>query len=149
MYRVPRHSASALLRNGRARYRNVAAPLSSSNPFDHLQSGDGDSRRRWYSLLTKPSMGVTKTSRDNSVLGYRYESTAAASDASASPAEKYEYQAEVSRLMDLIVNSLYSNKDVFLRELIRHATISHSFFSVFLMNTDELVATCCSILKIC
>ncbi|CAA6670680.1 unnamed protein product [Spirodela intermedia] len=38
------------------------------------------------------------------------------------PGEKYEYQAEVSRLMDLIVHSLYSHKEVFLRELVSNAS---------------------------
>ncbi|KAI8005665.1 hypothetical protein LOK49_LG07G01378 [Camellia lanceoleosa] len=61
--------------------------------------------------------------RNGMFQGNRYESTTVAFDASETPAKKCEYQAEVSRLMDLIVNSLYSNKEVFLLELIKHVLI--------------------------
>jgi heat shock protein 90kDa beta len=37
-------------------------------------------------------------------------------------AEHYKFEAEVSRMLDIVVNSLYQNKDVFLRELISNAS---------------------------
>ena len=36
--------------------------------------------------------------------------------------EEFSFNADVSRLMDIIINSLYTKKEVFMRELISNAS---------------------------
>ncbi|XP_048228699.1 heat shock protein 90-5, chloroplastic [Ricinus communis] len=63
-----------------------------------------------------------KLDKRNNRFAVRCEAAVAEKEASDTSGEKFEYQAEVSRLLDLIVHSLYSHKEVFLRELVSNAS---------------------------
>ncbi|WP_282604968.1 molecular chaperone HtpG [Pelagibius sp. Alg239-R121] len=54
--------------------------------------------------------------------------------------EKLSFQAEVSRLLDIVAHSLYSNKEIFLRELISNASDACDRLRYAALTQPELIA---------
>ena len=54
--------------------------------------------------------------------------------------QKLSFQAEVSRLLDIVANSLYSNKEIFLRELISNASDACDRLRYAALTQPELTA---------
>ncbi|XP_050221462.1 heat shock protein 90-5, chloroplastic [Mercurialis annua] len=89
---------------------NLRSLFLPSNTNSALRKGISCSDLKW------------KLDQRNNRTGVRCEAAVAEKEASDTSGEKFEYQAEVSRLLDLIVHSLYSHKEVFLRELVSNAS---------------------------
>ncbi|KAI6686295.1 hypothetical protein NL676_032208 [Syzygium grande] len=103
---LPPSSSSFLLKNS----NKVLSLRSAFLPQNGLRRGLSCGGLKWK--LEK---------RDNRI-SIRCEAGVAEKEAGETSGEQFEYQAEVSRLLDLIVHSLYSHKEVFLRELVSNAS---------------------------
>mmetsp|Transcript_6038 Transcript_6038/g.9024 ORF Transcript_6038/g.9024 Transcript_6038/m.9024 type:complete len:741 (+) Transcript_6038:57-2279(+) len=65
--------------------------------------------------------------------------TAEQESAIAESKESFVFQAEVNRLMDIIINSLYKNREVFLRELISNASDALDKLRFLAVSASEML----------
>ena len=76
--------------------------------------------RTGRAFLSKPSSGM-QSQRFNQASGDVLTASLTRLSAEAGTKEEFKFESNVSRVMDIIINSLYSNRDVFIRELISNA----------------------------
>eukprot|EP00922_Rhytidocystis_sp_ex-Travisia-forbesii_P014960 GHVS01022373.1.p1 GENE.GHVS01022373.1~~GHVS01022373.1.p1 ORF type:complete len:1080 (+),score=259.54 GHVS01022373.1:40-3279(+) len=86
---------------------------------------------------TDSGIATTTTNTNNSTTTTNSQPKSEGKDVVVKGLETHKFQAEVSRVMDIIINSLYTDKDVFLRELVSNAADACDKLRVTLSADDS------------
>ena len=104
----------------------LVATLGLIAPPHSMMSSNGGSNAACFFAAAVEMTDAEKNAEDSAASAAAEElltaSAAAATYAPPAGSSSFAYEAEVSKMLDIVINSLYTNKDIFLRELISNAS---------------------------
>jgi len=122
-----RHTCRGLASLSQLQQRERREPLTATaccDPFSALKNKNASDvlSAAQFRLFSSSSQTVAAASDSDNTVGN--DPSSPSQSGAASPAEQLEFQAETRQLLDIVTNSLYTDKEVFLRELVSNASDS-------------------------